>query len=879
MTQQPGPGASQVDEAQDRRADSLEIVELLLALVGAAVYVYVIGWAITWVRLAAARLPVDASLPMIDNKVLFVAGLRLVVVMAIVFAAMCAVAWAVHFWTWEHQAPEWHRVIKLGRPAAAKPSGQASNPNPAAAPAGEGQAEPAAAPAGDGQAEPAAAPRGDGQARSASRLSRIGRVLKPRSRPPDNLVPASVGDGFVRVVAGFNVGVLAATFGLALARLAKTFIDQEWPPGPWWDLLAPWVLASAILALFFAWVGPLWGNRFVHGLLWIIVIVVALVSEAPIGLLLLTWAGVATVGRAYGKVRSKIPGKPGRRTAVAEHPGHLSFVLSPLPWILLTIYALVGLAFYALPPVSFSQAIVTTPTGVRTGGYLARTGMGVYLVSCTPLADATSSNELVSMIPSADVRAMTTGTTPFVVDSGLRSSLPTLALHAFGIEATTPSWIRPEARSSRATCAGDPLPRPSVGYPAPQLGAGVTAGPAPPGGQANDGEKPIEQTSPKIAALARRFQPTVLVTIADPFWPVSVGAVLADLGSNGEPTCLQHLPKMCPPKTPRAAPTMADLGKPGSGPNDFLEYPASPPLDPDPNGQVAAFLSGQQGHPVSVPRLRRFLADPGLLNPWYSAQVYFYYGRNTDPASWPAPDPALKGKPLIALQYWFFYPYNYYPTVVDAALMDQAPVAADLVNTDLHQGDWEHVIVLLDSKTHKPLWLYTARHSNEGEYYAWNSALLTFDDGHPIVQAALGGHPTYDAHCRQSLRFVPMLPGGVNGRVADWIACGSGRFAFRAATTPLVDIAKAPWACWRGHFGVATAKTGAAAMNEGSIQRAIRANYYVAGPRSPLWQAENGGLAADKTPKPGARPPIDTGVCANGHNPAAPENTAIKSGL
>src|ERR1700710_1749154 len=100
--QQPASMDPQVDGFEDRRADSLELVELLLALVGAAAYVYAIGWGITWVRLAAARLPVDASLPMIDNQVLFVAGLRLVVVMAIVFAAMCVVAWAVHIWTWEH---------------------------------------------------------------------------------------------------------------------------------------------------------------------------------------------------------------------------------------------------------------------------------------------------------------------------------------------------------------------------------------------------------------------------------------------------------------------------------------------------------------------------------------------------------------------------------------------------------------------------------------------------------------------------------------------------------------------------------------------------------------------------------------------------------
>jgi hypothetical protein len=801
-----------------RRADWLDVVEVLLALVAAVVYIYVIGWVISWVRLAAARVPVDASLPTLDNQVVFLAGLRLVVVMAIVFGAMCLVAYALHTGTWQRKGAEWHSVIKHGRPTAAE---------------------------------------------------------RHRDRPAVHL-DAPVGDRYVRIIAGFNVSILAATFGLAAARVLKTPIDQAWPPGPWWDLLAPWALVSALVALALVWLGPLWGSRWVHAALWAAVVVVALVSSAPVGVLLLTWAAVASLGRQYGKVRSQ----QGRGAlATRDHPRHLAFVLSPLPWMLLTVYALVGVAYYGLPPVTFSQTTVTTPAGARVGGYLAHNGTGVYLVTCTPLADATSQNERVAFVRAADIRSMTTSTTPFVVDSGLRPSLPTVLLHAFGIESSTPAWIRPEVRTIRATCAGDPLPLSSVGYPAPALGAGVIAGPAPAGGQAADGEAPIEQASPAIAALARRYQPTVLVTVADPFWPVSVGAVLADRGADGQTTCLQRLPSLsCPAKTPRPAPAIRDLTAGGSGADDFLEYPVSPPLDADPSGQLAAFLRGQQARPGGLPTLRQRLADPGLIDPWRTAQVYFYYAQNTNPASWPAPDRAITGK-LIALQYWFFYAYNYYPTVFDAGLLNDAPAAGDLVNTDLHQGDWEHVTVLLDARTRQPLWLYTARHSNEGQYYAWNSPLLTFDDGHPVVQAALGGHPTYDAHCRESLRFNPAL-GVIRGRVADWVVCGSGRYAFRAATTPLVDIAKAPWACWKGHFGVATAsEIGAAKLKESSIQRTIDANYKVAGPRSPLWQAENGRLAADQTAKAGNHAPVDTGPCAGGADPAAPEQGAIESGL
>ncbi len=800
---------------RERRADWLELVELLLALVAAIAYIYVIGWVISWVRLLAARVPVDTALPALDQQIVFLAGLRLVIVMAIVFGAMCVAAYAVHAFNWGRRGAEWHSVIKHGRPAAA---------------------------------------------------------ARHRDRPA-TAMDAPVGDRFVRVIAGFDVGVIAGTFALAIARIVKTFIDQAFPPGPWWDLLLPWVLLTALFAVGLARLGPLWGSRLFHAALWIVVIAVALVSSAPIGLLLLTWAGVASLGRTYGKVRSQ----RGHGALASGHPRHLSFVLSPLPWMLLTVYALVGIAYYGLPPVTFSQATVTTPTGARVGGYIARNGTGAYLLTCTPLADATSTNERVSVIPATDIKSLTTSTTPFVVDSGLRPSLPTVLLHAFGIDASTPAWIRPEVRTTRPTCAGDPLPTSSVGYLAPQLGDGVIAGPAPTGGLAVDGEPPIEQTSPGIAALARRYQPTVLVTVADPFWPVSVGAVLADRGANGQVTCLQDANATCPARAARPAPAEASLTEAGSSPDDFLEYPVSPALTTGPGPQLDAFLRGQRSRPGGLPTLRARLTNPGLVDPWRTAEVYFYYARNTNPATWPAPDRAITGN-LIALQYWFFYPYNYYPTVVTTGLMDDAPVSADLINTDLHQGDWEHVTVLLDATTKQPLWLYTARHSNEGEYYAWNSPLLTFDQGHVVVQAAYGGHPTYDPHCRQSLRFNPAL-GVIRGRVSDWVVCGSGRYAFRWQTTPLVDIAKAPWACWKGHFGVATpTEIGNAKQTESSLQRTIDSNYQVAGPRSPLWQAENGRLAADQTAQAGEPAPVDNGVCAGGADPAAPEDAAIRSG-
>jgi hypothetical protein len=191
---------------------------------------------------------------------------------------------------------------------------------------------------------------------------------------------------------------------------------------------------------------------------------------------------------------------------------------------------------------------------------------------------------------------------------------------------------------------------------------------------------------------------------------------------------------------------------------------------------------------------------------------------------------------LIGLEYWFYYPFNYYPLVVNSHLMNGAPIAGDKLNVDLHQGDWEHIDVLLNPKTLQPEWLYLARHSDEGQFIPWDSASLQFENGHPVVQAAYGGHPTYLPGCGVQPRTV------ADDFLADWLVCGSGRYAFQATTTPLVDLAQTPWACWPGYFGEARTnlEVQAAGEPENEIDN-IREQVFVAGPRSPLQQAENTG--------------------------------------
>jgi hypothetical protein len=784
------PGSSVATELEgERRTELPEVLLVLVLSLGLVGYVYAIGWVIACVRLAAVRLPVSLSLPSIASAANFATGAQAVLVMAIVFAVMCAFAYAVHFRRWDRHAEAWREILERDRTSARE------------------------------------------------RYLRRG-SLKPK--PPKAVrapYDSRAQETLARVIAGFNVGVLAVAVGLVGGNLAKTVIDQL-SPGHWWALLAPWAVCSILLAWLLALVNPLRGGRAAHAALWLVVAGVASITSAPVGLLVLTWTGIGTLGRRYG----------GRTLP----PSPFAFLRSPLPWALLTIYALVALCYSATPPVSFSRTIVETSSAGRLGGYVGRSGSGVYLADCTPLADATSYGDRVQVIPASAVRATAATSAEFTLDTGYRPSLPTLALRAFGIDTQTVAWIRPELKDRSAPCAGTPPPRPNTGFAAPELGPGVYAGPAPTHGVARGGEAPIEATmksAPRIAALAKRLQPTVLTSVTDPFWPISLGALLEDIGSDGRRACV-HPNAGRGPCPPGSTATVATLNPARSSPGDFLEYPVKPALTHTPTKQLEAFLRGQLGRETPLPSPRETLADPSILDPWATAQVYFFDAGPAAKLKWPAPYPAAGEKNLLALEYWFQYPYNYFPTVVNAHLMEDAPIAGDVVSTDLHQGDWEHVAVLVERDSGRPRWLYTARHASEGKFFPWDSPQLKFDEGHPIVQGAYGGHPTYPAGCGARPRDLKPI----DGRLADWLVCGPGRFAFRASTTPLVDLAHAPWACWQGHFGasapgaVQTAAQSTTAVVR-TLGRELESYVYVAGPRSPLWQAENGHLQAEDGPQ------------------------------
>jgi hypothetical protein len=222
------------------------------------------------------------------------------------------------------------------------------------------------------------------------------------------------------------------------------------------------------------------------------------------------------------------------------------------------------------------------------------------------------------------------------------------------------------------------------------------------------------------------------------------------------------------------------------------------------------------------------------MDPFASAQIYFYYLAR-------APAHAYAGAPhgLVSLEYWFYYPLNYFPLVRIPLQALSDPIGSTVGNTDYHQGDLEHVAVLLDPHTMRPRYLWMARHANEGQAYRWHSGSVQWSGDHATVYAALGSHSSY-AQC------------GIQRRsrtywfINDYVVCVPHEtYGFTYSSTPLVDLAHTSWGCWRGHLG----RSGAG-LYRGSVGFAP---YETDGPVSPLLQQENFGIAcklAPGTPKP-----------------------------
>lgn len=739
-----------------------EWIWLAAALILLLLLAFAIGAILSWVRFRTAQLPPFSTTGDLGVWSLLLTGLRWLALMAVAFAILGLFAYLFAARKWDERGPEWHRLVL----------------NPRGGPAKGGADE----------------------------------CRRQSDRP--NTAP--LGETAVRILAGFNVGVLSVVVtALAVTAVERILTDSLW-------VLVPVGVALflGMYMLLTAW-GPLKVGPQTHAGVWVLVAVLAaLLTTLPLGLLILIGVAISTTGRRVA--RTKMPRRPS------------GWLRSPLPWMMSTVYALVGVAYYAVPPVPFERDLLSTTSGQRVAGYLAGTDAGTYVVTCQALADATAYDPRVAFVPGSQVLRSRLGGPAFYLDSGDRPSLATLAMRGLGVSIRLPVPLGTGLLPSEPTCAGTGPTRLSHGFQDPALGVGVIAGPGPAAGRAADGDPPIESTTPGIAHLARQLQPIVEVSVADQNWPVSVGALLADRGRGGAVSCLHETrspPLVCPV-------TLRTLSQFQGERSDYLQYPTpqarspSPsPLTGEPQVELGPFDAGQG---IVAGSLHHWLADPGILNPWASAQIYFVDAGRVQEGfpGWPVRDPRVPAG-LLNLEYWFFYQYNYLPTLFDRHMMNGAPLGGDLVNSDLHQGDWEHVDVLANAVTHRPEWLYLARHSNEGVFVPWVGLARARAGTHPIIQAAFGGHPSYLA-CGENVRNTPVP-------LSDWVICGHARFAFRARTTPLVDLRAMSWGCWQGHFGYAGPGT-ISTLHSTLLDQASTNYYDVAGPPTPLRQAENSKL-------------------------------------
>jgi hypothetical protein len=145
------------------------------------------------------------------------------------------------------------------------------------------------------------------------------------------------------------------------------------------------------------------------------------------------------------------------------------------------------------------------------------------------------------------------------------------------------------------------------------------------------------------------------------------------------------------------------------------------------------------------------------------------------------PSPSLNGS--VVVQYWFFYPFN-------------GPLD-DMLSAGAHEGDWEHISVVLDESRQKVTAVYMAAHSHEASWLTADQVQL--DDGqHVHTFVALHSHALYPTS-------------GVKKRISDSVLlsflhdrCNDQGVQWRP--TQLVNMGEellplVPWGYYNGYWG------------------------------------------------------------------------------
>lgn len=140
-------------------------------------------------------------------------------------------------------------------------------------------------------------------------------------------------------------------------------------------------------------------------------------------------------------------------------------------------------------------------------------------------------------------------------------------------------------------------------------------------------------------------------------------------------------------------------------------------------------------------------------------RLYPYYGR-----VWPADPEVRDSYQYVALQYWFFYAFNDWRTRYNGI--------------DDHEGDWEHVTVILSREEYgtelTPTYLVYSQHILPGAYLrrAWDDPgvekVQIGQNEHPVAYVAAGSHAHYyrqDRHGLDELLRANKLAEGVYGNL------------------------------------------------------------------------------------------------------------------
>lgn len=130
---------------------------------------------------------------------------------------------------------------------------------------------------------------------------------------------------------------------------------------------------------------------------------------------------------------------------------------------LVAAFSVIVLAFLATPPVTFDRVAVVEKDGSTIeGGFVARSGDGVFVATCKQLSgDPQRSREpRLLVIPNESVKSLTLGGKRYAIDNGKRPSLFDLGLRLFSqdpIEEHVPGW-RPSIRGRQDVCVDTRTP-------------------------------------------------------------------------------------------------------------------------------------------------------------------------------------------------------------------------------------------------------------------------------------------------------------------------------------------------------------------------------------------------------------------------------------